>query len=159
MNENEDYYRFHKRGDLHVLSTRIPFKGSDLIIAPLSVGIPLMAFLGWFQGIIAGLLTFVVYGGYRYAASLHYHELHIDSASGNVRWVKMKKNNVIESVAIDDQFEISKIIFEEMTRSGSTKYLLRYRTHKDHDLLVLKTAKDRDAITDYLRHNLDAKHH
>ena len=51
---------------------------------------------------------------------------------------------------ITDKFDPKRFEFLELTRSGKTRFLMNYRTHKNHELLILKNKTDKDLVENYI---------
>jgi len=68
MNENEDYFRILKNGNVHTLSNRIPFKWKELIVWTSASLIILTFLFGWLAGIFIAILTLIGYTLYRFAS-------------------------------------------------------------------------------------------
>jgi len=155
LNENEDYFRITKSGNTHILSDRISFKWTEVVVLPIIVFLPLFYLIGWFPGLVAGVLVGIGYALYRLASSLKYTELHIDENSGIVFQLKKYKDKVSEKVLITEKYDPLNVVFNELTRSGKTKYLMTYKTHKENDLLILKNKRDKEIVEDYLRNKIE----
>lgn len=82
MNEQEDYFRISKNGDVHTLSDRISFNGKELIIWTSASFMFLIYFLGFGVGIFVAILTLSGYTLYRFASWIYYLEVKIDEKSG-----------------------------------------------------------------------------
>jgi len=67
MNEHEDYFRFSKHGNVHILSDRIPFKWKELFVWTTTTFIILIYFFSVGIGIFIALLTLIGYTFYRFA--------------------------------------------------------------------------------------------
>lgn len=154
MNKNEEYFRFAKSGNVLILSNRIPFKWKELMIwSPLAF-LFLLIWTTWFTALYIAILTTVGYTLYRFGAWMYYTEVSIDETSGKMIKVKKLLNSTQNEEIITERFDLSKFEFTELTRTGKTKYLLTYRTHKNHELLILKNSKDKDYVEDYITEKL-----
>lgn len=151
MNEQEDYFRFSKNGAVHTLSDRIPFKWSALLVwTSGSFFIPIY-FLGFAVGIFVGTLTLIGYLLYRFAAWIYYSEIEIDVKSGKMKRCKKILNRTQKIELITDKFNEKGFEYKELQRSGKTKFLLSYRTHKNHELLLLKNKTDKEFVENYIK--------
>lgn len=151
MNENEDYFRISKQGHVHTLSDRIPFKWKELMIWTSTSFLVLIYFLGIGVGVFVAILTLIGYVFYRFTAWIFYSEIKIDEQSGKMTRLKNFFNRTQKVELITEKFDPNQFEFTELTRSGKTKFLMNYRTHKNNELLILKNQKDKEYIENYIR--------
>ena len=151
MNVNEDYFKITKIEDTHILSDQVLFKWKEVLIVPIIVFVPLFYWVGWFQGLVAGLLAGIGYTLYRITSSLKYNEFHLNETTGKFSQLKKYKKKIIETLVLTEKYDPFNVSFKKITRSGNVKYLMMYRTHKEIELLVLKTKKDKDIVKDYFK--------
>ena len=149
MNQNEDYYNITKNGHTHILSDRIPVKWKEIIILPIILFVPLFYWVGWFPGLVAGFIAGVGYALYRYAASIKYKEVHIDEQTGKMVLFNLYKERITDEEVVTEKYDPKNVVFKELTRSGNTKFLMTYKTHRDTDLLIIKTKKDKELLKAY----------
>ena len=150
MNENEDYFRISKNGDVHLLSDRIPFKWKELTVWNSISFIVLIFIFGWLVGLLIAILTLIGYIVYRFAAWIYYSEILIDEKNGKmIRLIKILDRTQKVDL-ITDKFDPKRFEFLELTRSGKTKFLMSYRTHKNHELLILKNKTDKELVEKYI---------
>lgn len=157
MNEKEDYFRIHKEGHLHTLSDRIPFKWKELLLFSSTSILFLFFWLGWLAGFYVALLTTIVYMFYRFAAWIFYSEIQIDESSGKVTRKRKLLNKVQKVELITDKLNPNRFEFSELSRSGKTKYLLNYRTHKNNYLLILRNRKDKEIVENYINEKIESQ--
>ncbi|GGH45577.1 hypothetical protein IA57_04135 [Mangrovimonas yunxiaonensis] len=150
MNEREDYFRISKNGNIHTLSDRIPFKWKELMIFTSASFIFLILFFGWFVGLFIAILTLICYTFYRFASWIYYSELKIDEKSGKLTRLKKILDRTQKTELICDKFDPNRFQYTELTRSGKTKFLMNYRTHKNNELLILKNKADKELIEKYI---------
>ena len=150
MNEREDYFRILKIGDVHTLSDRIPFKWKELIVWTSASFIFLIYSLGFGIGIFVALLTLIGYTLYRFASWIYYSEVKIDEKSGKMTRLKKILERTQKTDLITDKFDLNGFEYSELNRSGKNKFLMSYRTHKNHDLLILKNKTDKELIEKYI---------
>lgn len=150
MNEHEDYFRISKNGDVHTLSDRIPFKWKELIVWTSASFIFLIYFLGFGVGIFVAFLTLIGYTFYRFASWIYYSEVEIDEKSGKMIRLKKILERTQKTDLITDRFDPNGFEYSELNRSGKNKFLMSYRTHKNHDLLILKSKTDKELIEKYI---------
>jgi len=150
LNENEDYFRISKNGDIHTLSDRIPFNWKELMIWTSASFIFLIWFLGIGVGIFVSILTLIGYTLYRFASWIYYTELKIDEKSGKVTRLKKILDRTQKMELIAEKFDPNRFEYSELTRSGKTKFLMNYRTHKNNELLILKNKADKELIEKYI---------
>ena len=155
MNENEDYFRISKNGSVHTLSDRIPFRWKELIIWTSASFLILIYFLGLLVGIWVAILTLMGYTFYRFAASIYYSVLEIDEQSGKMTRKMKFLDRVQKEELITDKFDPNRFEFSELSRSGKSKFLMNYRTHKNNELLVLKNRIDKELMEKYISDNFD----
>ena len=153
MNENEDYFRISKNGNVHTLSDRIPFRWKELMIWTSTSFLFLIFLLGVWAGILVAILTLIGYMFYRFAASIYYSVLEIDEQSGRMTRTMKFLDRVDKEELITDKFDPNRFEFSELSRSGKSKFLMNYRTHKNNELLVLKNKKDKEFIQKYISDN------
>ena len=150
MNEHEDYFKISKNGDVHTFSDRIPFKWKELIVWTSTSFILLIYFLGFGVGIFVAFLTLIGYTLYRFASWIFYSEVKIDEKSGKMTRLKKILERTQKTDLITDKFDVNGFEYSELNRSGKNKFLLSYRTHKNHELLVLKNKTDKEVIEKYI---------
>ncbi|TXD80805.1 hypothetical protein ESY86_19915 [Subsaximicrobium wynnwilliamsii] len=150
MNENEDYFRISKNGNIHTLSDRIPFKWKELIGWTSASFVFLIYFFGFGIGIFIAILTLIGYTSYRFASWIYYTELLINEKTGNMIRLKKLFDRVQKTELITEKLNPNRFEYSELKRSGKTKYLMNYRTHKNNELLILKNKTDKDIIEKYI---------
>ncbi|NJB72907.1 hypothetical protein GGR42_003405 [Saonia flava] len=150
MNEREDYFRISKNGHVHTLSDRIPFNWKELMIWTSTSFIFLIWFLGIGIGIFIAILTLIGYIFYRFASWICYSELKIDEKSGKLIRLKKILDRTQKTELISEKFHPNRFEYSELTRSGKTKFLMNYRTHKNNELLILKNKTDKEQIEKYI---------
>jgi hypothetical protein len=150
MSDREDYFRISKNGHVHTLSDRIPFKWKELIVWTSASFILLIWLLGLGIGIFVAILTLSGYTLYRFASWIHYSELKIDEKSGKIIRLKKILDRTQKTELIAEKFDPNRFEYSELTRSGKTKFLMNYRTHKNNDLLILKNKTDKELIEKYI---------
>lgn len=155
MNENEDYFRISKNGNVHTLSDRIPFRWKELMIWTSTSFLFLIYLLGLWAGILVAILTLMGYMFYRFAASIYYSVLEINEQSGRMTRTMKFLDRIHKEELITDKFDPSRFEFSELSRSGKSKFLMNYRTHKNNELLVLKNKTDKEFIQKYISENFD----
>jgi hypothetical protein len=150
MNEHEDYFRISKNGHVHTLSDRIPFKWKELIVWTSASFILLVWLLGIEIGIFVAILTLIGYTLYRFASWIYYSEIKIDEKSGKIIRLKKILDRTQKTELITEKFDPNRFEYSELTRSGKTKFLMNYRTHKNNELLILKNKADKEQIEKYI---------
>jgi len=157
MNENEDYFRISKNGYIHTLSDRITFKWKELLIWTSTSFIILIWFLGVGIGLFVAILTLISYTLYRFASWFYYTELKINEKTG--KFIRLKKilNRTQKTELISESFDPNRFEYSELTRSGKTKFLLTYKTHKNKELLILKNKEDKELIENYFANKIRLK--
>lgn len=93
------------------------------------------------------------YTFYRFAASIYYSVLEIDEQSGKMTRKIKFLDRVQKEELITDKFDPNRFEFSESSRSGKSKFLMNYRTHKNNELLVLKNKSDKEFIQKYISDN------
>jgi len=137
MNENEDYYRITKKGDIHILSDRTPLKLKEILILPTSTFLLFLP-INWIVGIVVSILWF------------YFSEIHINEKTREIIHYKKLLNKTKSVNTISKKFNSSFFKFSALNRSGKTKFLMSYVTHKDHDLLILKNELDKNIVLKYI---------
>lgn len=150
MNEREDYFRISKNGDIHTLNDRIPFRWKELMVFTSTSFIFLILMFEWFVGIFIALLTLICYFLYRFASWIYYSEIKIDERSGKITRLKKILDRTQSTELIAEKFDPNRFEYSELTRSGKTKFLMSYRTHKDNELLIIKNKTDKELIEKYI---------
>ena len=150
MNEREDYFRISKNGHVHTLSDRIPLNWKELMIWTSASFIFLIFTFGWLVGICIAILTLIGYSLYRFTSWVYYSEVKIDEKSGKMTRLKKIFNRIQKTELITDKINPNRFEYIELTRSGKTKFLMNYRTHKNHELLILKNKTDKELIEKYI---------
>jgi hypothetical protein len=66
--------------------------------------------------------------------------------------IKVKKiiNKTQNINLITNKFDSSKFEYTELKRSGNTKFLMNYKTHKNNELLILRNKTDKEFIEKYI---------
>ncbi|WP_036383339.1 hypothetical protein [Muricauda sp. MAR_2010_75] len=157
MNEKEDYFRIHRNGQIHTLSDRIPFRWKELLLFSSASILFLIFWLSWFAAIYVAILTTIVYVFYRFAAWIYYLEIQIDVRNGKITKLKKLLNKVQKVELITDKFNPNRFEYIELSRSGKTKYLLNYRTHKNNELLILKNKRDKEIVENYIKEHIGSQ--
>ncbi len=156
MNEKEDYFRISKRDHIHILSDRILLNLTEVLCIPISTFlITFLIFGNWLIGFVIGLLTGVGYVLYRFGAWIYYSETQIDEKSGKMIRKKKILNRTQNVDLITDKFDPSRFEYSELNRSGKNKFLMTYRTHKNHDLLILKNSTDKNLVESYIKNKIN----
>lgn len=150
MNEKEDYFRISKNGHFHILSDRIPLLWKELLVIPIVTFFVLFILSGILVGLVAGILSAVGYTLYRCTAWIYYSEIIIDEKSGTLTRLKKVLHKTQTKELITDRLDLHRFEYVAIARSGKTKFLLRYRTHKDHELLILKNKTDKKLVETYI---------
>jgi len=150
MNNQEGYFRISKNGHIHTLSDRIPFNWKELVIWTSTSFLLLIFFGGFLAGILISILTLIGYTLFRFASWIYYSEIEIDEKSGKLVRLKKILNKTQKVDLITDKFDPSRFEFTELNRSGNTKFLMIYRTHKNHELLIFKNEVDKEFVKKYL---------
>ncbi|WP_431127037.1 hypothetical protein [Flagellimonas flava] len=150
MNENEKYFKISKSGHVHTLSSRTPFKWKELMIWTSASFVFLLIWTGWLAVLLITILTSVGYMLYRFAAWVFYAELKIDEKSGKIIRLKKFLDSVQKEELIAENFDPNRFEFTELIRSGKTKYLMSYRTHKNNELLILRSRADKESVQKYI---------
>ncbi|MGM0635967.1 MAG: hypothetical protein ACQESK_07860 [Bacteroidota bacterium] len=154
MDKKEDYFRISKEGHFHILSDRIPFNWKELMVfTPAS-----FIFLIWFFGVIVGvfitIITLLLYTFFRFAAWIFYSEILIDEKSGKITRLKKVLHRTHKKELITQKFDPNQFEYLKLKRSGNTKYLLNYRTHKDNELVILRNKVDKELIEKYIKEEI-----
>jgi hypothetical protein len=150
VNEKEDYFRITKNGNIHTLSDRIPLNWKEVLILPVSTFFVMLFVSGWLVGLVVAILSAIGYTLYRFASWIYYSEILIDEKSGKLIRLKKILNRTQKTDLITDNFEPNRFEYSELSRSGKTKFLMKYRTHKNHELLILKNKTDKELIEKYI---------
>lgn len=87
---------------------------------------------------------------YRFASWIYYSEILIDEKNGKIIQLKKILDRTQKVDLITDKFDPKRFEFLELTRSGKTKFLMSYRTHKNHELLILKNKTDKELVEKYI---------
>ncbi|MFD2099252.1 hypothetical protein [Flagellimonas iocasae] len=154
MNEKEDYFRIHRNGQIHTLSDRIPFRWNEFLLFSSASVLFLIFSFGWLVGLYVALLTTIVYVFYRFAAWIYFSEIQIDVRNGKMTKLKKLLNKVQKVELITDKFNPNRFEYIELSRSGKTKYLLNYKTHKNNELLILKNKRDKEIVENYIKEHI-----
>ena len=101
-------------------------------------------------GIFVAILTLIGYTIYRFASWIYYSELKIDEKSGELTRLKKILDRTQKTELISEKFDPNRFEYSELSRSGKTKFLLNYRTHKNNELLIIKNKRDKEQIEKYI---------
>ena len=110
----------------------------------------LILMFGWFVGLFIAILTLICYTLYRFASWIYYTELKIDEKTGNITRLKKILDRTQKTELIAGKFDPNRFEYSELTRSGKTKFLMNYRTHKNNELLIIKNKVDKEVIEKYI---------
>ena len=154
MNEHEEYFRISKQGSVHILNDRIPFKPKEFLIFTTTSLLFLIWFLGVGIGIYVAILTTIAYILYRFASWIYYSELKIDEKDKAMVRTKHILNRIHKTELITKNFDPTVLEYIPLTRSGKTKYLMNYRSHKSNALLIIRTEQDKKLIENYIAENV-----
>lgn len=150
MNEREDYFSISKNGHIHTLSDRIPLNWKELMLFSSGSLLFTIWFFGIGIGIFVAILTVIAYTLYRFASWIYYTELIIDEKSGSLTRLKKILDHTKKTELISETFDPNRFEYSELTRSGKTKFLMSYRTHKNNELLILRNKSDKEQIEQYI---------
>ena len=154
MNNNENYFRISKNGHIHTLSDQIPFNLKELVVFNSASFTFLILTFGIGIGLYIAILTLIGYTLYRFASSFYYSELTIDEKSRKIIRLKKLFERTQKTELISENFDPNRFEFLALTRSGKTKFLMNYRTHKNNELLILRNENDKKLIKQYIAENL-----
>ncbi|MBQ0769448.1 MAG: hypothetical protein KBT58_09155 [Bizionia sp.] len=150
MTDREVYFRISKNGHIHTLSDRISFNWKELLMWTFTSFLFLIWLLGIGIGIFIAILTLMGYIIYRFASWIYYSELKIDEKSGKLTRLKKILDRTQKTELINEKFDPNRFEYTELTRSGKTKFLLSYRTHKNNELLIIRNKTDKEQIEKYI---------
>ncbi|WP_375252100.1 hypothetical protein [Dokdonia donghaensis] len=150
MNHKGNYYKISRNGNVHTLSDRLPFNWKELFNWTAASSVFLIWFLGIGLGIFVTALTSIGFISYRFTAWIYYSELKIDEKTGEVTYLRKILEHTQKTELLTNKFDSKRLQFSELTRSGKTKFLMNYRTHKNNELLILNSKKDKEFIERYI---------
>lgn len=150
MDEIRNYFSIWNEGNVHIISDRIPINWKEIAILPISSFLILVFIIGWLGALVVGILSAVFYTLFRFAAWFYYSETHIDVRAGKIKRIKKILDTTRREEIISNTIDPDNFSFIELNRSGRVKYLLRYRTHKENDLLILKNLEDKNFVQSYI---------
>ena len=150
MSQKEDYFRISKKGHIHTLSDRIPFLWKELMIFTTANFIFIILFFGRFFGVFIAIMSLICYTVYRFASWIFYSELNIDEKSGKIIRLKKILDRTQKTELIAENFGPNRFEYLELTQSGKTKFLMKYRAYKNHELLILRNNADKEFIEKYI---------
>ena len=148
-------FSFRQEGTNFVLSDRMKMNRKEILIFP----IPFLAFMFLITNeiipsIIIALFAAMIYIIFRCMALVYYNELNFDIETGKLTKSTFLFNSIRKINLITDKFDINRFEFIEQTRSGTSKYLLIYKTDRNNNLLVVKSCNDKKEIEDFLKDKL-----
>ncbi|MCK0157742.1 amino acid transporter [Cellulophaga sp. F20128] len=155
MNQHQDYFRISKKGDAHTLSDRIPIKGKELIFWNTASIVLIIYFLAFGIGIFVAFLSLIGYSLYRLTSWIYSSEIEIEEKSRNlIRLIKiLERTQKAELIA--ENFDPNRFDYSELTRSGASKFVMNYRTHKNNQLLIIKNKTDKEMIKKYITEKIN----
>ena len=134
-----------------IMNDRIPLDWKEIGLFSISL-IGLLAFaINILAGIIIGVVVSILYVLFRFTAWIFYKEIVINISSKTLLVKKYRLGKLIDRNLLDKDLDCDKFEFKEVTRSGTTKYVFSYTTHKTYDLLVLKSRNDKEKLDAYLK--------
>ncbi|WP_190811687.1 hypothetical protein [Flagellimonas sp. S3867] len=154
MNDIKNYFSIKEKGKVHIISDRIPINWKEIVILPTSSFVILFFIIGWIGALVVGILSAVFYTPFRFAAWFYYSEIQIDIEKGKISLLKKILDNARSEELISNSINPDNFSFVELNRSGKTKYLLRYSSHKDNDLLILKNLEDKILVEEYISNEI-----
>lgn len=155
MNKHQDYFRISRKGDVHTLSDRIPIKWKELIFWNTASIVFIIYFLGFGIGIYVVFLSLIGYSLYRLTSWIYYSEIEIDEKSRNlIRLIKILERTP-KTELIAENFDPNRFEYSELTRSGTSKFVMNYRTHKNNQLLIIKNKTDKEMIKKYITEKIN----
>jgi hypothetical protein len=131
------------------VSDRMPIRFLDTAFFLLLTSILAIFFLGA-VGVIYSLLFSLGYALFRYFAWLIWKRIVIDLVHHKLTDTRMLLNSPRSSETITTKFDIAHLEFHEFEQSGMKRAMIRYRTHKEHNLLLLTHKKDIAIIDEWL---------
>lgn len=154
-NQTTAYFSFRQDGTNFVLSDRMKMNRNEILIFPF----PFLIFMFLITNeiiasVIIALFATLMYIVFRFTAWIYYNELNFDIETGRLTKSTHLLNSVRKINLITDRLDFDRFEFLEQTRSGTTKYLLTYKTHRNNDLLVIRASKDKKEIEDYLKEKI-----
>jgi hypothetical protein len=136
---------------IHIINDRIPLDWKEIGLFSISL-IGLLTFaINILAGIIIGVVVSLLYVLFRFTAWVLYKEIVINTFSKTVQIKKYRLGKLIEEILLDKELDFDNFEFKEVTRSGTTKYIFSYTTHKTCDLLVLISTSDKEKLDTYLK--------
>jgi hypothetical protein len=152
MDEKSKYYHIRNSKKHFILDDRIEINWIEILLYPSAIF--LFLFFGTGNLIIAIPITILVglfYTIFRYLAWFFYSELTINKTDGSVMLINKFIDKVRSTDLIDKTFQLDKVEFKKQERSGKTKYLLTYQTHKQNDIMVVKSEEHKLIIENGLK--------
>lgn len=95
------------------------------------------------------------YTFFRFASWIYYSEIKIDEKSRKLIRLKKIFNQIKTVDLITNKFDPNRFEYKELTRSGKTKFLMNYQTHKNHELLILQNVNNKNLIENYIREKIE----
>lgn len=131
---NNDISIFKKEGEI-VISTRIKFISKDILYYAL----PTLFFLYYHVVLFLYIfsLTIITYSLFRLFAWIYYSEIVLNSNQKKVYVLKYRFSKLLEKKIVSNDFKNENLQFRKSERSGKVKYVIYYKTFKEHELLIV----------------------
>lgn len=137
--------------EMLIINDRIPLNWKEIALFSTSL-IGLLAFhVNIIAGITIGVVVSLLYILFRFTAWIFYKEIIINVLSKTVQIKKYRLGKLTAENILDTDLDVGNFQFKEVSRSGKTKFVFSYKTHKVHDLLVLKSKSDKEIVDAYLK--------
>ena len=134
-----------------IINDRIPLNWKEIGLFSISL-IGLLSFvINILAGISIGIFFSLLYIVFRFMAWIFYKEIIINMFSKTIQIKKYRLGELTSENLLDTELDLGNFVFKEVSRSGTIKYVLNYKTHKEHDLLILKSKSDKEIVDEYLK--------
>lgn len=158
LEKQEQYFKTEQQEDLYILKTQMQWETKHLLFM-----IPIVL-IGVEVGIVKGnlvttlLITSLIaifftigYGLFRVAAFQMYKEIIFNTKSQQCYVQNTFFGKKSNPTLIDKKYSLEKLSYQPLTRSGRTRYSLRYTTHKTYHLMIIRTDEDKLIIENFMQ--------
>ncbi|SFU60726.1 hypothetical protein SAMN05216480_109134 [Pustulibacterium marinum] len=159
LEKQEQYFKTEQQEDLYILKTQMQWETKHLLFSM----IPIIS-LSFIIGIVnRNLVTTLIitsliaiffaigYGLFRVAAFQMYKEIIFNTKSQQCYIQNTFFGKKSNPTLIDKKYNLEKLSYQPLTRSGKTRYSLRYTTHKTYHLMVIRTDEDKLIIENFMQ--------
>ncbi len=152
MNDKTNYFHIINSKEIFILDNRIEINWVEIFTYPLPIfGFILLATNSLLISFLFAFFTGIFYLFFRYTAWFFYSQLEINKHDRSVKIIKKRINHIRRVEKIDNEFNLKKIQFKKLERSGKVKFLLIYNVYKPIEIMIIKKETHKKIIEEELK--------